>query len=153
MMPAMSARPHSLTVSAPLDPAFAPCALWNRAYRETVAATGRAVPLIIALEGEDGRITRYETTIAAFRRWGEQAKSLRTTASSGPVTARAVVVFHDLDAELRKASGGKRTVAALVRDFLRRDEPATLASLRTAAGKVTGKPPRALAPAAVPGLD
>jgi predicted NBD/HSP70 family sugar kinase len=65
MMPAMSARPHSLTVSAPLDPAFAPCALWNRAYRETVAATGRAVPLIIALEGEDGRITRYETTIAA----------------------------------------------------------------------------------------
>ena len=88
---------------------------------------------------------RYETTIGDFRRWGEQAKSLRTTSSSGPVTARAVAVFHDLDAELRKASGGKQTVATLVRDFLQRDEPASLASLRAAAGKVTGKPPRALA--------
>ncbi len=96
---------------------------------------------------------RYETTIGNFRRWGEQAKSLRTTSSSGPVTARAVAVFHDLDAELRAASGGRQTVATLVRDFLRRDEPASLASLRTAAGKVTGKRPRALAPAAVPGLD
>jgi hypothetical protein len=96
---------------------------------------------------------RYETTIAAFRRWGEQAKSLRTASSSGPVTARAVAVFHDLDAELRKASGGKQTVATLVRDFLLQDRAASLAALRSAAGKVIGKPPRALAPAAVPGLD
>ncbi|MDH5255871.1 MAG: hypothetical protein OEW72_08160, partial [Gammaproteobacteria bacterium] len=76
---------------------------------------------------------RYETTIAAFRRWGEQAKSLRTASSSGAVTARAVAVFHDLDAELRKASGGRQTVATLVRDFLLQDRPASLAALRTAA--------------------
>jgi hypothetical protein len=97
--------------------------------------------------------TRYETTIADFRRWGEQAKSLRTASSSGPVTARAVAVFHDLDAELRKASGGKQTVATLVRDFLLQDRAASLAAFRSAAGKVIGKPPRALAKAAVPGLD
>ncbi len=96
---------------------------------------------------------RYEATIGNFRRWGEEAQSLRTTASSGPVTARAVAVFHDLDAELRKASGGRQTLATLVRDFLQRDEPVSLAALRTAAGKVTGQQPRALAPAAVPGLD
>ena len=94
------------------------------------------------------------TTIGAFRRWGEQAKSLRTTSSSGPVTARAVTIFHDLDAELRKASGGKQTVATLVREFLQRD----------AAGRAwrpCGRPPaRSPAsrpgrwpPAAVPGLD
>ena len=41
------------------------------------------------------RIKRYETTIGNFRRWGEQAKSLRTASSSGPVTARAVAVFHE----------------------------------------------------------
>jgi len=96
---------------------------------------------------------RYATTIEAFRRWGAEAKNLRTASSSGPVTARAVTIFHDLDAELRKASGGKQTVATLVRDFLKRDQPASLASLRTAARKVTGKPPRALSAAAVPGLD
>ena len=96
---------------------------------------------------------RYEATIASFRRWGGQAKSLRTAASSGPVTARAVAVFHDLDAELRQASGGKQTVATLVRGFLDQDRQASLASLRAAAGKVTGKLPRALRAAAVPGLD
>jgi hypothetical protein len=96
---------------------------------------------------------RYEATISDFRRWGAPVKSLRTASSSGPVTARAVAVFHDLDAELRKASGGQATVATLVRDFLQQEEPASLASLRAAAGKITGKPPRALAPTEVPGLD
>ncbi|MEQ1800359.1 MAG: hypothetical protein ABL989_00405 [Gammaproteobacteria bacterium] len=96
---------------------------------------------------------RYDATIAGFRRWGEQAKSLRGAASSGPVTARAVVVFHDLDAELRKATGGKQTVATLIRGFLAAGKTASLASMRAAAGKFTGKPPRALAAAAVPGLD
>jgi len=96
---------------------------------------------------------RYDNTIAALRRWGAEAKSLRTVNSTGPVTARAVAIFHDLDAELRKASGGKQTVAKLAGDLLRRDEQATLASLRAAARRITGKPVRALAPAAVPGLD
>lgn len=96
---------------------------------------------------------RYETTIGAFRRWGEQAKSMRTVSSTGPVTARAVAVFHDLDAEMRKATGGKQSVATLVRDLLQGGKPVGLATLRAAASKITGKPPRALAASAVPGLD
>lgn len=96
---------------------------------------------------------RFEATIGAFRRWGEEAKSLRTATSTGPVSARAVAVFHDLDAELRKATGGKQTVGALVRALLRDDRQASLASLRTAASRITGKPSRALSAAAVPGLD
>ena len=104
---------------------------------------------------ESGTISavRYETTIGAFRRWGEQAKSLRTVSSSGPVTARAVAIFHDLDAEIRKGTGGRQSVATLVRAFLQGDKPVSLATLRAAAGKMTGKPPRALATPAVPGLD
>lgn len=96
---------------------------------------------------------RYDTTIGAFRRWGDQAKSLRTAASSGPVTARAVAIFHDLDGELRKATGGQQSVASLVRRFLASGKQANLASIRAAASQLTGKPPRALAAARVPGLD
>jgi predicted NBD/HSP70 family sugar kinase len=63
----MSARPFAFSpaLAAPLDPAFTPCALWNRAYVQSVRDAGTAVPLIIALEGENGRVSRYETVIAA----------------------------------------------------------------------------------------
>lgn len=96
---------------------------------------------------------RYAATIGAFRRWGAEARSLRTAAASGPVTARAVAVFHDLDAEIRKATGDKQSVATLVRTLLQGDKPASLESIRAAATRLTGKPPRALSATAVPGLD
>jgi hypothetical protein len=96
---------------------------------------------------------RYETTIGSFRRWGEQAKSMRTVSSTGAVTARAVAVFHDLDAEISKATGGRQSVATLVGDLLQVEKPVDLATLRAAAGKLTGKQPRALAASSVPGLD
>ncbi|RFC50429.1 MAG: hypothetical protein DVB22_002031, partial [Verrucomicrobia bacterium] len=49
---------------APLDPGFQPAALWNRAVVASAEARG-AVPLVIALEGEGGRVTRYESVMAA----------------------------------------------------------------------------------------
>jgi predicted NBD/HSP70 family sugar kinase len=51
-----------LRFPAPLDPGFMPCALWNRAV---ITAAKNPVPLVIAVEGEDGRISRHETVIAA----------------------------------------------------------------------------------------
>ena len=45
-----------------LDPGFQPAVLWNRAYRASVQD---GVPLILALEGEQGRISRYETVVRA----------------------------------------------------------------------------------------
>ncbi len=50
--------PLTLKVPAPLDPGFQPAALFNRRYR--VSATE---PLVIALEGENGRVTRFETVV------------------------------------------------------------------------------------------
>src|SRR5690349_7692993 len=47
---------------APLDPDFAPCALWNRAV---IGGARNPVPLVVAVEGEDGRISRHETVISA----------------------------------------------------------------------------------------
>ncbi len=43
-----------------LDPGFVPAVLWNRAYRETVQD---GVPLVLGLEGENGRFSRFETVV------------------------------------------------------------------------------------------
>jgi hypothetical protein len=45
----------------PLDPGFRPAALANRALREDIRASGAGVPLVIALERDDGAISRYDT--------------------------------------------------------------------------------------------
>lgn len=54
----------TLRYPAPLDPGFTPCVLWNREVIAEAHASGKAVPLVIAVEGENGRISRYETVIS-----------------------------------------------------------------------------------------
>ena len=46
----------------PLDPAFVPASLWNRAYRARVAETG-GWPLAIALERSDGSVSVFHTAV------------------------------------------------------------------------------------------
>jgi hypothetical protein len=92
-------------------------------------------------------------TIASLREWGSKVRSLRTRASAGPVTARAVTVFHDLDAELRRATDNRSNLASLVRSLLSGGETAELHSLRRRARQLTGQPPDSLATGAVPGFD
>ena len=46
----------------PLDPAFVPASLWNRAYRARVAETGGG-PLAIALERSDGSVSVFHTAV------------------------------------------------------------------------------------------
>jgi len=50
-------------VVPPLHPDFVPAVLWNRAYRETAAADGRSVPLLIGLERADGSVSRHQTIV------------------------------------------------------------------------------------------
>ena len=47
----------------PLDRDFRPPVLENRAFREAVDNSGQAVPLYIALERNDGKISTYETRV------------------------------------------------------------------------------------------
>ncbi len=47
----------------PLDPGFLPASLWNRAFREKVRASGEGVPLVIALERDQGRVSLFRTEI------------------------------------------------------------------------------------------
>jgi predicted NBD/HSP70 family sugar kinase len=46
-----------------LDPGFLPSVLWNREYRKQVAASGRAVKIIIALTRSIGTVSTFETAI------------------------------------------------------------------------------------------
>lgn len=47
----------------PLDKAFRPAALANRAFRAEVAASGVGVPLVFGLERANGALSRYETIV------------------------------------------------------------------------------------------
>ncbi len=96
---------------------------------------------------------RYVQTIGSLRKWGANVTSLRTTSSTGPVSARAVTVFHDLDAELRRATGNRKNLASLVRELMSTSELVELESLRSRTRQLTGHTPRSLAPMAVPGFD
>jgi predicted NBD/HSP70 family sugar kinase len=47
----------------PLDEAFRPAVLANRAFQEEVREAGGGVPLVIGLERADGSVSRFETTV------------------------------------------------------------------------------------------
>ena len=47
----------------PLDRQFQPAVLFNRAYVAAAKKSGRAVPLVLGLERENGLVSRYETVV------------------------------------------------------------------------------------------
>ena len=56
---------------------------------------------------------------------GRQVENLRGEQSSGPVTARAVLLLQDLDEEIRKASNGERSLDDVTRGLMRLDKVST----------------------------
>ena len=57
---------------------------------------------------------RFDTAISKLEEWGREADTLCARSSSGPTTAKAVVVLHQLDRELRRESGGKHSLDDVV---------------------------------------
>ncbi len=49
----------------PLDPGFRPAVLANRAFRAAVKESGHGVPLVIALEADNGAVSQYRTEVFA----------------------------------------------------------------------------------------
>jgi hypothetical protein len=96
---------------------------------------------------------RYVQTIASLRAWGRSVPSLRTKSSTGPVSARATTIFHDLDAELRKSTGDRANLASLIHGIKSAGELAELQRLRSKAQQLTGRAPRSLSATEVPGFD
>ncbi|MGC3957776.1 MAG: ROK family protein [Verrucomicrobiota bacterium] len=56
----MSQKPN---IVAPLDPGFQPAVVFNRNYQARVKSSGRAVPLIIGVERENGLLSRHESLV------------------------------------------------------------------------------------------
>jgi predicted NBD/HSP70 family sugar kinase len=53
------------SIVAPLDPAFQSAVVFNRNYIESARESGRAVPLVLGLERENGLVSRFETVVLA----------------------------------------------------------------------------------------
>jgi hypothetical protein len=94
---------------------------------------------------------RFKSALAGFERRGQGVKSLRDTSASGPVTARAVTIFRELDQELLKASDDRHDLTDLVTALLAMDRPVDVEALRQAAEALLGRPARALSDRRLPG--
>lgn len=62
--------------------------------------------------------SRRAKIIRSLSKWGSEVKHLRKSKSTGPVTARAVVLLNDLDQEIRKRSKNKYSIDDVVRELM-----------------------------------
>lgn len=71
---------------------------------------------------------RYQKIREQLIRWSKPVQSLRTDNSSGPVTARAVLLLQELDREIRQATKGTtqpRSLDDVTRGLMRLDKAST----------------------------
>lgn len=102
-----------------------------------------------------GTITdnRYLNSLKGIEEWGKESKSLCADRSSGPVTARAVALFSDLDDEIRRASSNKFSLDDVMRALAKADSPFTLDSLKSITDKMIGSDATTLSQENMPGCD
>lgn len=62
--------------------------------------------------------SRRSKIIKNLDKWGTEVKHLRKSKSTGPVTARAVVLLDELDKEIRKRSNNKYNIDDVTRDLM-----------------------------------
>jgi predicted metalloprotease with PDZ domain len=81
--------------------------------------------------------SRRNTVIRSLSNWGKDVKHLRATKSTGPVTARAVVLLDELDREIRKRSYDKYSLDNVVRELMIKRK-VSLDDLRKISEKLVG---------------
>jgi len=96
---------------------------------------GLAEYLTLELLRRSGTISqrRFDGAIDRFRRRGRSVKSLLTSKASGAVTARAVVLFHDLDTDLGQATDNEVDITDLARRLSQEVAPLDFAGLQAIA--------------------
>jgi predicted metalloprotease with PDZ domain len=87
---------------------------------------------------------RYEEALARLDKWAVQAPDLFRANSSGATTARAVMVFKGVDAEIRKLTSGKASLDDVARELASHGGEVSLERLQTVARKVAGQPLQSL---------
>lgn len=68
---------------------------------------------------------RHQKIREQLIRWSRKVTSVRGEQASGAVTARAVLLLQDLDAEIRKTTGGKRSLDDVTRGLMRLKKAST----------------------------
>ena len=83
---------------------------------------------------------RFGKSIGWMRDHGRDIKSLHAEGAAGPRTARAVALFADLDAEIRKASDGKRDLDVVAKALIEQGGRVSTDDVRSAAEAAIGGP-------------
>lgn len=68
---------------------------------------------------------RYQRVREHLTQWSRKVDSLRTERSTGPVTARAVLLLQDLDREIRQRSKSRHSLDDVARGLMRLDKVTT----------------------------
>lgn len=68
---------------------------------------------------------RYQAVRGHLSKWSRNVKSLRTERSTGPVTARAVLLLQELDREIRQRSKNQHSLDDVARGLMRLDKATT----------------------------
>ena len=68
---------------------------------------------------------RYQAIRKKLMGWSKKVDSLRTDDSTGPVTARAVLLLQELDREIRKNTDNPRSLDDVTRGLMRLDKAST----------------------------
>jgi hypothetical protein len=89
---------------------------------------------------------RYQKIREHLVRWSKPVKSLRTSRSSGPVTARAVLLLQELDREIRQTTKGEhqRSLDDVTRGLMRLDKVTTRDFVEIVENVMGGRSPKAL---------
>lgn len=87
---------------------------------------------------------RYEQALENLRKWARRAPTLFTKSSSGPTTARAVLVFQQVDTEIRALTGGAASLDDVARKLAADRGEISLIQLQEIAQQVAGKPLQSL---------
>lgn len=96
---------------------------------------------------------RFERTLKNLAAWGEDAKTLRVTAASGRITARAVTVFAALDQEIRSATEDRFSLDEVARSLARSEKPVSYQQLNATVTSLIGGQADSLLPANLPGFE
>jgi len=68
---------------------------------------------------------RYQAVREDLSDWSRKVDSLRTARSTGPVTARAVLLLQELDKEIRQRSKSRYSLDDVSRGLMRLDKVST----------------------------
>jgi predicted metalloprotease with PDZ domain len=83
---------------------------------------------------------RYQQALADMQRWARRAPTLFERSSGGATTARAVIVLHGVDREIRRMTNNRKSLDDVARALARKGGEVSLERLQSTASSVAGGP-------------